>query len=126
MTSWKTRLWRSHFPYVLERYRAVDGAACWIVLNRDYKPIGCDTSKWAQYEEYQIGIRPKRGQERRWLTFLNKLKSNTTPHRWFYDDLSHPCVGAVARRRYMALLEEFAQLQVVFVALHQPAEELPE
>ena len=116
----RTRLWRSHFPYLLAELTAADGAPCWIVLNREYKPLGFDASDWVGYEDYPIGIRPLKKARRRWDVFLTKLRSHREDMRWFYDDRTNPDYGGANQRRYLALLQEFGELQVEFVKL-QPA-----
>ncbi|TKJ10222.1 hypothetical protein [Halomonas sp. 15WGF] len=45
----------THFPYCLDRQ--ADGS--YVMLNRNYKPIGFMTSDWVVYEEEPIGVNIK-------------------------------------------------------------------
>lgn len=47
----KQRLANVMLPYCLKRE---PGSPGYVLLNRDYKPIGFNTSEWIQYEEYPI------------------------------------------------------------------------
>jgi len=46
-------LGRTHFPYCLDRQ--ADGS--YVVLNRNYKPIGFLMDEWANYGDFPIGVR---------------------------------------------------------------------
>lgn len=47
----KQRLANVMLPYCLKREHESLG---YVLLNRDYKPIGFNTSEWIQYEQYPI------------------------------------------------------------------------
>lgn len=44
-----------YFPYCIEKQK--DGS--WVMLNRDYKPIGFNTEEWTTYEEYPVSMKIK-------------------------------------------------------------------
>ncbi|MEH6564625.1 MAG: hypothetical protein V7756_04790 [Halopseudomonas sp.] len=45
----------THFPYCLKRQE--DGR--YVLLNRNYKPVGFFTGEWIDYENYPIGVKLK-------------------------------------------------------------------
>jgi hypothetical protein len=50
------RLFRIMLPYCLDRQE--DGS--YVVLNRDYKPLGFATNYWVRYDDYPVAYRIKR------------------------------------------------------------------
>ncbi len=44
-----------YFPYCLEKQK--DGT--WVLLNRNYKPVGFNTSDFINYEEYPVSMKIK-------------------------------------------------------------------
>src|SRR5690606_41622482 len=51
----KEELRHTHFPYCLDRQE--DGS--YVLLNRNYKPIGFMTESWVNYEEHPVGVMVK-------------------------------------------------------------------
>lgn len=45
-----------HLPYCLEKSESGN----YVVLNRDYKPLGFRTTEFVKYEEFPIGVRFRR------------------------------------------------------------------
>jgi hypothetical protein len=120
---WRLQLWRSHFPYALMAYPAVDGEICWIVVNREYKPIGFEIdNKFYVYDLYNIGIRPLKRYRRAWQQLFAAMSDGGhrgRDHRWFYLDHTNPSATTAKERRYFELLGKFAKIPVEFVKLKQ-------
>lgn len=45
----------THFPYCLDRQE--DGR--YVVLNRNYKPLGFMVGEWVEYSDFPVGVRLK-------------------------------------------------------------------
>jgi hypothetical protein len=95
------------FPYCLIKQE--DGS--YLVLNRNYKPVGFNTSIWVNYEDYPIKIKFKR------LTSLtaSKISYNNNPDIdkiFLYNDGCVPTASAKNMNAYLNRLKILASLQV--------------
>jgi hypothetical protein len=96
------------FPYCLIKQE--DGS--YLVLNRNYKPVGFNTSTWVNYEDYPIKIKFKR------LTSLtvSKISYNNDPNIdkiFLYNDGCVPTASAKNMNAYLNRLKILASLQVI-------------
>lgn len=48
-----TSFWREYLPYCLQKQK--DGS--WVVCNRNYKPVGFNTSEFIRYEDYPVSAK---------------------------------------------------------------------
>ncbi|WP_198805938.1 hypothetical protein [Leptolyngbya sp. BL0902] len=95
------------FPYCLEKQP--DGR--YVVLNREYKPLGFKTRKYITYEEYPIcvelkGLGPARAE---------KLSCHGDPNMdviYLYDDSCVPTKSAEHMNNYLERLKILAKLKV--------------
>jgi hypothetical protein len=111
---------RSHFPYCLQPHGALDGERAWLVLNREYKPIGFPTKGYYKYADYPIGIRPHPKKKRLWETCVSKLKRlEEYPFYFFFNDGCLPWSSRANRDRYLKLLGEFMMVPVIAVPLRE-------
>lgn len=96
-----------YLPYCLMKQE--DGS--WVVLNREYKPVGFNTHDFIKYEDYPVATRFKGLGP----TTLNKLSytgfatGNTV---FLYNDGCVPTHEAEYMTAYMKKLQLLAKLQV--------------
>jgi hypothetical protein len=95
-------------PYCLERQE--DGR--YVVLNRDYKPIGFKTRDWVKYEDYPVRVKFKR------LTKAMAAKLSADGKYdldkiWLYKDGTVPIHSKANMRLYLTKLEMLAKLAIV-------------
>lgn len=97
-----------YFPYCLKKQD--DGS--WVVLNREYKPVGFNTNDFIEYKNYPVatkfkGLGP---------ATLNKLaySGNAEGHDdvFLYNDGCVPTDSAENMEAYMKKLQLLAKLQV--------------
>ncbi|MFZ3180507.1 MAG: hypothetical protein WA156_09925, partial [Methylocystis silviterrae] len=96
-----------HLPYCLEK---VDGEK-YVVLNRDYKPIGFKTDNFVTYNDYPIAISIKS------LTPAVAAKiswegSSSIERIYLYNDASVPILNATNMTNYIERLKVLAKLKV--------------
>lgn len=94
-------------PYLLKRMK--DGE--YVVLNREYKPVGFFTQDFIKYEDYPVRVRFKG------LTAAKAGKISCKGEKnleeiVLYDDGSIPTRSAKAMRAYMQRLEILFKLKV--------------
>lgn len=98
-----------HLPYCLQRQ--ADGT--YIVLNRDYKPLGFTSKKNVDYDDYPIAVRFKRLTD---ATLINLSWENRPPddegRTWLYADSCIPTRSTKNMREYMNRLERLAKLKL--------------
>jgi hypothetical protein len=98
-----------HLPYCIQR--KADGS--YIVLNRDYKPIGFTSKKNVDYDAFPISVRFKRLTK---TTLLNLSWENKPPDEegrtWLYCDYYNPVKSSKDMREYLARLEILAKLKL--------------
>lgn len=97
---------RAFLPYCLDRQE--DGR--WVVLNRDYKPLGMLTRDFVRYEEHPVAA------------YLGGLTASSLKHLddrdnlpdriYLYDDGSIPTLSKEAWEKYSKKLEILAKLTV--------------
>lgn len=97
----------THFPYCLQKTR--DGK--WLVLNRNYKPLGTTSKEWVDYDNHpdRIAI------SARTIGALRKNSVHDIPDRpddpglfYFYNDASMPTESAADWSRYAKILQLLA------------------
>lgn len=94
------------FPYCLEKQP--DGR--YVVLNREYKPVGFNTYEWIKYEDFPVAV---------WLSMTplraSKLSfkgSKDTDHIFLYDDGSNPVRSKANMKAYLSRLELLGAYEV--------------
>ena len=97
-----------HLPYVIDRLE--DGR--YVVLNREYKPIGFQTSSWIDYETYPIAVRFTRMTKAtaRRLSFEGSEDLNSIA---LYNDGCVPTASAAHMKAYLKRLSILANLALV-------------
>jgi hypothetical protein len=93
-------------PYCIERLK--DGR--YVVLNRNYKPLGFTTDDFVTYEDYPIGVTFK-GLTPKKAVLLSYRGSADLDKIYLYDDGCIPNGGAANMKVYLARLEVLAKLQ---------------
>jgi hypothetical protein len=102
-----TSLHRIAFPYRIQRQK--DGS--YIVLNREYKPIGFLTHECLDYGRYPIGIRFKELKEET----IRKISIDGDPREgaiYLYDDGTVPIRNRKNMRDYLERLSVLMSLKV--------------
>ena len=82
----------------------------WIVLNREYKPLGFNTRDHIDYDKYPIatkfkGLGPAKLQK---LSYTGKAEGSRI---YFYNDKTNPINGAKEMRVYLERLELLAKIK---------------
>lgn len=95
-----------HLPYLLQRQP--DGR--YVVLNREYKPLGFQTKEHYNYDDYPIAVKIKG------LTTLRISKisfdgSTDAESIYLYNDGCIPTDSAAAMNAYLARLAILAKLE---------------
>lgn len=89
----------THFPYCLQQQE--DGR--WVVLNRNYKPIGFVSTDYIRYEEYPVGATLKKLSAKTMLA-LSHDPSFNEGRIYLYDDSCIPTRSAANMRAYLEKL----------------------
>jgi len=97
----------AYLPYNLKKMQ--DGR--YVVLNREYKPVGFMTSKWIRYDDFPVsatikGLGP---------TEAKKLSFNRSPDTddiYLYNDACNPSIDEDYMADYFEKLELLATLQI--------------
>lgn len=97
-----------YLPYCLKRQS--DGR--YVVLNREYNPIGFNTTDNVNYEDYPItskirGITKKAAQE------LSYNKSSNVEQIFLYDDATNPSSNQKNMKEYLKKIEKIAKYKTV-------------
>ena len=95
-----------HLPYCLKRQ--TDGR--YVVLNREYKPLGFRTPDWSGYEKYPIAHRLK-GLTTRKATRLSIDESPSLKSIYPYNDRSIPTSSAANMKAYLDRLAILAKIK---------------
>ena len=98
-----------HLPYCLKKQS--DGK--YIVLNREYKPIGFKTRDRVDYEKYPIAVKFKRFTAKTAAT-LSWSGSANVNSIFLYNDGCVPTKGAKNMRDYLKKLEILAKLRFAY------------
>ena len=96
-----------HLPYCLQRLD--DGR--YVVLNRDYKPLGFHTRDHVDYVAYPIAVKLK-GLTERVASTLAHNGSGALDKIYLYDDGSVPTASTANMSAYMERLAILAKLQI--------------
>jgi hypothetical protein len=96
-----------HLPYCIDRQK--DGS--YVVLNREYKPIGFKTKKTVKYDDFPIAVHFK-GLTARVATKVSFKGSEKLDRIYLYDDGCIPTDGAEHMKSYLARLAVLAKLTV--------------
>ena len=96
-----------YLPYCIELQE--DGS--WVVLNREYKPVGFNTKKNIKYSEFPVatkfkGLGPKKLAK---LSYTGKVEGTRV---YLYNDGTNPLHGAPEMEQYLSKLELLAKLRV--------------
>lgn len=95
-----------YFPYCLMRQK--DGR--YLVLNREYKPIGFNTIEHIDYENYPISAKIK-GITKKVAIELSISKSNNLEQIFLYDDATNPSTNSKNLKAYLKKLEKLANFK---------------
>lgn len=95
-----------HLPYCLMRQD--DGS--YVVLNREYKPIGFKTENWVDYEKYPIAVKIK-GLTARTAAKISYKGSTDLDAIYLYNDGCIPTRSAKNMREYLNRLDILAKLR---------------
>src|SRR5262245_56006127 len=97
-----------HLPYCLERLD--DGR--YVVLNREYKPLGFNTSDFIKYKNYPM-IAVRFGRLTQKLAARVSIDGDSSLERIFlYDDGSNPIRSKKNMQEYLKRLELLAKLPI--------------
>ncbi|MBN3807177.1 hypothetical protein GXB81_29675 [Paraburkholderia sp. Ac-20336] len=95
-------------PYCLQRL----SNGRYIILNRDYKPLGTTSPDWVEYETHPSAVR---------MSITAKTAASLSTHGkpdtdriFLYDDGSSPANGAEQMRAYMEKLSRLAMYTVKY------------
>lgn len=96
-----------YLPYCL----ALQEDGSYAVLNREYKPVGFNTSDYVTYSEYPVttkfkGIGPSTAKK------LSYNGNEDVARIYLYDDGSAPTVTSANMATYLKKIETLAKLQV--------------
>lgn len=95
-----------YFPYCIEKQD--DGT--YVVLNREYKPVGFNTRDWINYSDYPVGVRlrltPKRIDE------LSVDDNDDGSNVYLYDDSTNPIRSKKNMDAYLEKLRILAKLEI--------------
>jgi hypothetical protein len=95
-----------YFPYCIERQE--NGS--WVILNRNYKPVGLNTGKFIKYGDYPVSIRLK-GLGPATLKRLSCKDEEPKGRVYLYTDSCIPTSGAKAMSSYLKKLEILLKIQ---------------
>ena len=96
-----------YLPYCIQHQE--DGS--WLVLNRQYKPVGFNTDDHLKYEDFPVstkfkGLGPAKLAK---LSYTGKVEGNRV---YLYNDGSNPLLSDSNMKAYLSKLETLAKLSV--------------
>jgi hypothetical protein len=96
-----------YLPYCIQQQE--DGS--WLVLNRQYKPVGFNTDDHLKYEDFPVstkfkGLGPAKLAK---LSYTGKVEGNRV---YLYNDGSNPLLSDSNMKAYLSRLETLAKLSV--------------
>lgn len=103
----KDVLRHTHFPYCLDQLK--DGR--YVLLNRNYKPVGFMLDKFVTYEDYPVGVRIKGLTAKVAATIDCKGRDNTT-RMYLYNDGCIPTDHPEDMKAYMDRLAIVMKLRI--------------
>lgn len=92
-----------YLPYCLKRQE--DGR--YIVLNREYKPLGFNTDTHVNYEDYPIAAKIK-GITKKVAMELSIDKSSDLDQIFLYNDATNPSSNSENMKKYLKKIEKIA------------------
>ncbi len=95
-----------YFPYCIEKQS--DGS--WLLLNRNYKPVGFNTGEWVRYGEFPVSMKIE-GLSDATLRKLSCHDSEPGDRVYLYNDGSVPTRNAEAMAAYLRKLEILLHLE---------------
>lgn len=95
-----------YFPYCIQKQE--DDS--WVLLNRNYKPVGFNTSDFINYGDYPVSIKLK-GIGLATLKNLSYNDEETSNMVYLYNDSCVPSGSASAMSAYLKKLEILMKLQ---------------
>jgi len=103
----KDELRHTHFPYCLDRQQ--DGT--YVLLNRNYKPIGFMTDKWVKYDEHPVGVKIK-GLTAKIAAELDARGRENLDRIYLYNDGATPSGGPEHMQAYLSRLAKLMALRI--------------
>ena len=103
----KDELRHTHFPYCLQRQE--DGS--YVMLNRNYKPIGFMSESWVNYEEYPVGVKLK-GMTARLAAELDVQNRDSLDCIFLYNDGTTPTSSKENMQAYLGRLAKLMALRI--------------
>lgn len=94
-----------YFPYCIDK----QDDDSWVLLNRNYKPVGFNTGDFIKYEEYPVSMKLK-GLGPGTLKKLSYKQEGTGDRIFLYDDGCVPTSSAQAMSSYLKKLEILLKL----------------
>jgi hypothetical protein len=94
-------------PYCLKKQK--DGR--YVVLNREYKPVGFYTTTWVKYEEHPVFVKIK-GLTKASAAKLSDKGETNLEELFLYNDATNPVSSKANMQLYLAKLEILARLSV--------------
>ena len=89
-----------YFPYCIEKQK--DGS--WVILNRNYKPVGFNTSDFVKYEEHPVSMKIN-GLGPATLKKLSCKEGEPGDRVYLYNDSCVPTYDAKSMSDYLKKLE---------------------
>lgn len=103
----KEILRHTHFPYCLMKLE--DGT--YVITNRNYKPLGNQTSEWVNYEESGAGIKLK-GLTPKIAAKLDYKGREDVDRIYLYNDGCAPTIDKQCMEAYMKRLEVLMKIKI--------------
>lgn len=103
----KDELRHTHFPYCLDRQE--DGS--YVLLNRNYKPIGFMSDEWVNYDEHPVGVNIK-GLTPNIAAGLDARGREELDRIYLYNDGYIPTDSAESMQAYLARLAKLMALRI--------------
>lgn len=95
-----------YFPYCIKKQE--DGS--WVILNRNYKPVGFNTSEFINYSDYPVSMRLK-GLGPATLKKLSYSGEDQGDTIYLYNDGCTPDGDSESMQSYLKKLEILLKLQ---------------
>ncbi len=94
---------RIFMPYCLQRL----DSGKWVVLNRNYKPLGYTKEEWVEYEQYAVPLKIS-------VTEKKKISFDRTTGDtiWLYNDGCVPTSSSEDMQAYSKRLEVLSKLSI--------------
>lgn len=103
----KDELRHTHFPYCLDRQQ--DGS--YVLLNRNYKPVGFMVGNLVRYEDYPVSVKIK-GLTPELAAKLDARGRDNLERIYFYNDGCIPTDSAAYMKAYLGRLATLMALPI--------------